>query len=113
MKAFKLEAGEYMDGKEELLEAIEHYDVLTKKQRQVLRVLAKVEENGIATITTNTLATAAGVTPGAIYKTVRLFKEEGYLKHIENSARKICKFRLNPVKLEEVKDIYRKTKLVL
>jgi DNA-binding MarR family transcriptional regulator len=113
MKALKLEAGVYMDSKEELLEAIEHYDVLTKKQRQVLRVLTELEENEIATITTSTLASASNITPGAVHKTIKLFKEKNYLKNIENPGRKIYKFKLNLTKLEEVRDIYRKQKKYL
>ncbi|WPY01493.1 hypothetical protein Trichorick_01406 (plasmid) [Candidatus Trichorickettsia mobilis] len=111
MKALKLEAGVYMDSKEELLEAIEHYDVLTKKQRQVLRVLADIEIDNIATVTAVTLADMAGVTPGAIYKAVKVFEEEGLLKNIDNmSSRKIYKFRVNPIKLDQIKEVYKSKK---
>ena len=111
MKAMKTEfGGYYMSGKEELLEAIEHYDVFTKKQRQVLKVLANIEIDSISTVSAVSLAKMADVSPGAVYKAVHLFKEEGYLKNIDNTARKIYRFKINMNKLEEVIEIYRSKK---
>jgi transposase len=110
MKAISRRPGGYMSNKDELLEAIEHYDVFTKKQRQVLKVLANIEIDSIATVSAVSLAKMAGVSAGAIYKVVKLFKEEGYLKNIDDTARKIYRFKINKNKLEEVNEIYKSKK---
>lgn len=101
-----------MDDKEELLEAINNYEVLTIKQRSILRTLVSIEINSIATITIPTLSRVTEITSGAIYKALKVFSDEGYIKVIDDNSRKLCKFRINLVKLNEVVEIYEKMKKV-
>ena len=110
MKSISRGLGGYMSNKEELLEAIEHYDVFTKKQKKILQTLVQASISNKAVIGVPKLASAAKATKASVYQTIDLFKKNQTLEVLMSSGGRITSFLLNEKKLEEIREIYDTTK---
>lgn len=111
MKAISRELGGYMSNKEELLEAIEHYDVLTKKHTSVLKVLVKISEDDIANITIKKLAELSNSSKPVVYQAINNLEERKMIEKIKANKGKFSQFILKPLKLEEIIKYSNKIKL--
>lgn len=111
MKALKLGTEDYMDSKEELLEAIEQYDILTKKHISVLKILIKISEDDIANITIKKLAELSNSSKPVVYQAINNLEERKMLEKIKVNKGKFSQFVLKPLKLEEIIKYSNKIKL--
>ncbi len=105
MKAISRELGlgGYMSNKEELLEAIEHYDVFTKLQKNVLKIMLNAaNSDNRAIIPVSMIAEMCGSTKAAVYKILHLLSSERIIETMP--SKKINTFILNTRRLEEIKE---------
>ena len=109
MKALKLEAGVYMDSKEELLEAIEHYSVYTKNRRKILKFLVQIETEGKAMADVNTLAKMFNISTTAGYHAIKFFEKDNMLQVIPSANNKINNFLLKRPRLNEIQNFFEKS----
>ena len=101
-----------MNNKQEILEAINNYEIFTIKQRTVLKTLASIEIDEIATITIPTLSRVTGISSAAVYRAIKVFSNEGYIKVIDDNSRKVCKFRINSTKMNEIIKVHEMMKKI-
>jgi|GEM_PF-2575126 Fe2+ or Zn2+ uptake regulation protein len=96
-----------MKNKEEILKAIEYYDVYTPQGRSVLKtIIAAAGEDYSAKLTINSLSELSKVSRQGIYNCMRYIEKDKFLETKKTSGRKITVFELNPSKLNEVLEYY-------
>ena len=95
-----------MKDKEELLAAIENYTIFTRRQRKLLHSLLTVaNEDYKAIVTVNDLAVNSGLTPAAVYNSIKLFTKDNILQLAVSANNKINGFILNESRLREIQAI--------
>ena len=101
-----------MKDRELLLEAIDSYDIYTNAQRAILKVLVNVGIDNIAAITPLNLHKTTKITKPVIYKALKQFEKDEIIQSLNTDAKKLGMFRISSTKLNLIKEIYLKTKLL-
>lgn len=101
-----------MNNKQDVLEAISNYEIFTIKQRSILKTLASIEIDEIATITIPTLSRVTGISSAAVYRAIKVFSDEGYIKIIDDNSRKVCKFKINSTKINDIVKVHEMMKKI-
>ena len=99
-----------MDKKNMYIEAIQNCDLYTNKQRSILSTLVKVAIDEVATISPRNLSEISGATQPVVYKAIRLFEKEKLIQSLNTANNKRGVFKLLIPKLDEIEEIYKKTK---
>ena len=96
-----------MKDKDDLLRAAEYYDVYTVQGRAILKtIIAAAGQDGSAKLTISTLSKLSQVSRQGVYNCMRYLIKDQFIEVIKTSGRKISLFRLNPEKLQEMKEYY-------
>lgn len=99
-----------MDKKNMYIEAIQNCDLYTNKQRSILSTLVQVAIDEVATISPRNLSEISGATQPVVYKAIRLFEKEKLIQSLNTANNKRGVFKLLIPKLDEIEEIYKKTK---
>ncbi len=97
-----------MKDKELLLKAIDHYDVYTPKQREILKILIGISVNDIAIITPRELTNLLGTTKATIYYSLTRLKDDEIIISQNGEKERFSMYRLNNTKLEDILTVYKK-----
>ncbi len=96
-----------MKEKDDLLKAAEYYDVYTVQGRAILKtIIAAAGQDYSAKLTISTRSELSQVSRQGVYNCMRYLIKDQFIEVIKTSGRKISLFRLNPKKLQEMKEYY-------
>lgn len=96
-----------MDNKEELLEAIQHYNLFTPKFKMILKTLIDLAINNRVIITIKELSELSDASKLIVYKTIRLLEEKKMLEIAKRPKSRLSEFLLKPEYLEEIIKYYK------
>lgn len=97
-----------MKDKELLLKAIDHYDIYTSKQREILKALIGISVNDIAVITPKELTELLNTTKATIYYSLTRLKEDEIIITQKGKNDRFNAYRLNSTKLEDILTGYKR-----
>jgi Fe2+ or Zn2+ uptake regulation protein len=96
-----------MKDKEDLLKATEYYDVYTEQGRAVLKtIIAAAGQDYSAKLTISALSDLSQVSRQGVYNCMRYLIKDQFIEVVKTSGRKISLFKINPKKLNEMKEYY-------
>ena len=91
-----------MENKELLLEAIDHYVLLSPTYRKVLKILVQIAIDDTAIIGIKELTKLAGTSRISTYNALSLLEKEKFIEKLSIKGSKIGSFIIKPKKLQEV-----------
>jgi Fe2+ or Zn2+ uptake regulation protein len=98
-----------MKDQESLLEAIDHYELLTPSRRFVFKNLIKLSGNkNVATISIKKLSEISKVGRPTVYETIKILESHGIIQRqiIPGSGKRLSSFILNPAALVNIINLY-------
>ncbi len=95
-----------MKDKELLLEAIDHYALLSPTYRRVLKILVQITIDNIAIISIKELTRLVGASRISVYHALDLLEKEKFIEKLNIKGSKIGNFAIKPKKLQEIINHY-------
>jgi len=105
-----------MKDQELLLEAIDHYELLTPSRQLVFKNLIKLSGNkNVATISIKTLSEISKVGRPTVYDTIEILENHGVVQRqiIPGSGKRLSSFILNPAALANIINLYTLQKKII
>lgn len=102
-----------MKDQELLLEAIDHYALLSPAYKKVFKVLIQVAIDDTAIINITDLTKLAEVSRISTYHAIQALEKERYIEKISVKGSKIGHFLIKPKKLQEITTHYSALKKLL
>jgi hypothetical protein len=90
------------DKREILFSAIDHYNVLTKNQKKILKSLINLSIDGKVVATVNELASFNNTTRATISTAISLYKKLNIIEVPETTGVRFSSCRLKQTKLNEI-----------
>jgi len=102
-----------MDNKEQLIEAIDNYDLYTPHERTVLKTLLLISIDDVAIISILRLSKVSKVSRPVVYKALAAFIKHGLIEEIKDIRKVSNTFKIKRNKLQEIVDHYTAQKINL
>lgn len=93
-----------------LLKAIDDFELYSKAQRSMLKILVGLSVENIANVSCAYMVKNAGLSRPSIYLNLKKFEKEGFITRIKTIGNKQDSFKLNPEKLDYILQIYQNKK---
>ncbi|MCP5378303.1 MAG: hypothetical protein H6910_04225 [Rickettsiaceae bacterium] len=90
------------------IEAINDYDLFTKKQKKVLTTLVSVAVENVAYISVPSISKAINLAPNSTYIVLRSLENSGYISRKRDQFQKNNSYNINKEKLNLLVKIYKK-----
>ncbi len=102
-----------MSENEELLAAIDDYELYSVKHREVLKSLAMLAIDDIAPVTIAYLVKLIGVSSSLIYKIIKQLEKDGFISRTRISGTSHDSFKLDRKNLQKIIKLYNSKKLLM
>ena len=101
-----------LDNKQNLIHAIENYDIYSLNQRKILALLVNVSINHLASVSIDYIAKTVSVSKPNVYQNIKKLEKDETIVRIRQAGTKVDSYKLYKEKLDYILQVYKNKQMI-